>query len=147
VASLQDYGVKLQEEVETIVDTTHIKTTKGNVVDVHRKTTMILNPFRWMRGDYGTFGLPKPESIAKDIQEKLQSIHSAGYVGALTSIALSESGCVHFPKVYGVYVGLSDNHMVDVSDDYEDLVERHWFSDNLGKTFELKNAFHGRIGP
>jgi len=147
VASLQDYGVKLQEEVETIIDATRIKTTKGHVVDIHRKTTMILNPFRWMRGDYGTFGLPKPESIAKDIQEKLQSIHSAGYVGALTSIALSESGCIHFPKVHGVYVGLSDNHMIDISDDYEDLVERHWFADNLGKTFELKLRSVGENGP
>lgn len=147
VASLQDYGVKLQEEVESILDATHIKTNKGNAVEVHRKTTMILNPFRWMRGDYGTFGLPKPENIAKDIQEKLQSIHSAGYVGALTSISLSESGCVHFPKVYGVYVGLSNNHMIDISDDYEDLTERHWFADNLGKTFELKLRSNGETGP
>ena len=147
VASLQDYGVKLQEEVETIVDPTHIRTTKGNTVEVHRKTTMILNPFRWMRGDYGTFGLPKPEEIAKDIQEKLQSIHSAGYVGALASISLSESGCIHFPKVYGVYVGLSSRHTIDISDDYEDLTERHWFGNNLGKTFELKLRSTGEIGP
>ena len=147
VASLQDYGVRLQEEVANIVDADHIKTNKGNVVEIHRKTTMILNPFRWMRGDYGTFGLPKPEEIAKDIQEKLQSVHSAGYVGALTSIALSESGCVHFPKVYGVYVGLSEQHTIDISDDYEDLVDKHWFGNNLGKTFEVKLRNTGESGP
>jgi hypothetical protein len=98
---------------------------------------MILSPFKWMRGDYGVFGLPKPEDIASDMQEKLQSPNTAGYVGALASIALSESGCVHFPKVYGVYVGLASEHTIDISDDYEDLVERKWFGDNLGKTFEL----------
>lgn len=147
VASLQDYGVKLKEEIQSIVDVDHIKTNKGNVVEIHRKTTMILNPFRWMRGDYGTFGLPKPEHIAKDIQEKLQSIHSAGYVGALTSISLSESGCIHFPKVYGVYVGMSDSHTIDISDDYEDLVDKHWFGNNLGKTFELKLRSTGESGP
>ena len=83
-------------------------------------------------------GLPKPESIASDLQEKLQSPHTAGYVGALTSILLSESGCIHFPKVYGVFAGLAGSHTLDISDDYEELSERRWFADNLGTTFELK---------
>ncbi len=138
LSAMSEYGVRLAEEIETVVDPTHIRTTRGNVVPVHRKTTMILSPFKWMRGDYGAFGLPKPDSIATDMQTMLQSHHTAGYVGAMTAIALSESGCIHFPKVYGVYVGLAENHTIDISDDYEDLVERHWFSANLGKTFELK---------
>lgn len=138
LSSLLEYGVKLGEEVETVLSDTQIKTTKGRTVNVHRKTTMILSPFKWMRGDYGTFGLPNPETVANDMQEKLQSPHSAGYVGALASIALSESGCVHFPKVFGVYVGHAKDHTIDISDDYEDLTERKWFADNLGKTFELK---------
>ncbi len=138
VPSLSDYGVKLTEEIENIIDTNAIRTSKGKVVPVHRKTTMILSPFKWMRGDYGSFGLPKPEEVANDMQERLQSPHTAGYVGALTSITLSESGCIHFPKVYGVYVGLAKDHTIDISDDYEDLSERRWFNDNLGKTFELK---------
>jgi hypothetical protein len=135
---MSDYGVRLDEEIASVVDETHIKTTKGSVVPVHRKTTMILSPFKWMRGDYGVFGLPKPDEIATDMQTNLQSPHTAGYVGALTSIALSESECIHFPKVYGVYVGMADNHTIDVSDDYEELVERHWFANNVGKTFEIK---------
>jgi hypothetical protein len=138
LASLSDYGVRLSEEIEAVVDSDTIRTTRGRVTPVHRKTTMILGPFKWMRGDYGTFGLPKPEEIANDIQQKLQSPHTAGYVGALASICLSESGCVHFPRVYGVYVGMAKDHTIDISDDYEDLVERRWFADNLGKTFELK---------
>lgn len=138
VSSLKDYGIRLGEEIEKVIDAKTIKTTKGNVVPVHRKTTMILSPFKWMRGDYGDLGLPKPESVAKEMKDKLQSPHTAGYVGALTSIVLSESGCVHFPKVYGVYVGNASSHTVDISDDYEDLSERKWFIDNLGKTFELK---------
>lgn len=147
VASLSEYGVRLGEEVESVVDATSIRTSKGKVVPVHRKTTMILSPFKWMRGDYGSFGLPKPEQIANDMQEKLQSPHTAGYVGALASIALSESGCAHFPKVYGVYVGLAKEHTIDISDDYEDLSERRWFADNLGKTFELKLRSVGTSGP
>lgn len=142
-----EYGIKLAEEVETVLDADTIKTTKGRTATVHRKTTMILSPFKWMRGDYGVLGLPKPEPIANDMQEKLQSPHSAGYVGALTSLLLSESGCVHFPKVYGVYVGLAKDHTIDISDDYEDLMERRWFTDNLGKTFELSLRQSGAIGP
>lgn len=138
LSSLSEYGVKLTEEVSKVIDETYIETSKGRTTPIHRKTTMILSPFKWMRGDYGVFGLPKPEEVASDMQEKLQSPNTAGYVGALASIALSESGCIHFPKVYGVYVGLADDHTIDISDDYEDLLERKWFADNLGKTFELR---------
>ena len=137
IANLQDYGVRLTDEIQKVVDAHHIQV-KGKNVEVHRKTTMILSPFKWMRGDYGTIGLPKPEGVASDMQEKLQSPHTAGYVGAMASIALSESGCIHFPKVYGVYVGMSTSHTIDISDDYEDLSERRWFGENLGKSFELR---------
>jgi hypothetical protein len=138
LSNLKDYGVKLLDEIGSVVDAEHIKTSKGTTVEVHRKTTMILSPFKWMRGDYGVFGLPKPAEVAAEMEEKLQSPHTAAYVGALTSIALSESGCPNFPKVYGVYAGLATQHTVDISDDYEELSERHWFANNLGKTFELK---------
>jgi hypothetical protein len=56
----------------------------------------------------------------------------------MTSIALSESGCEHFPKVYGVYAGLAGSHTIDISDDYEELTEKGWFAEKIGKTFELK---------
>jgi hypothetical protein len=36
-----------------------------------------------------------------------------------------------------VYTALATKHTIDISDDYEDLSERRWFSENLGKTFEL----------
>jgi hypothetical protein len=138
VANLAEYGIKLSEEVDKIVDAKHIKTTEGRTIPVHRKTTMILSPFKWMRGDYCGLPLPMPEEIAEDAHGTLQSPHTAGYVGALTSIVLSESGCQHFPKVFGVYVGLADRHTIDISEDYEDLSERKWFGDNIGKTFDLK---------
>lgn len=135
--NLQDYGIRLTEPVESIVDESTIKI-KDKEIPVHRKTTMILSPYKWMRGDYGAFGLPKPGSIAAEMNERLQSPHTAAYVGALTSIVLSESGCQHFPKVYGVFTGLASKHTIDISDDYEDLTERHWFGNNIGKTFDLK---------
>lgn len=137
VSTPSDYGVRLSDQTQKVLDETHVLV-KGNPIEVHRKTTMILSPFKWMRGDYGTIGLPKPEDIANDMQETLQSPHTAGYVGALASIVLSESECLHFPKVHGVYVGLSGKHTIDISDDYEELSERRWFNENLGKTFELK---------
>lgn len=137
VTSSKEYGIKLDEPLESIVDADSIKV-KGRTIPVHRKTTMILSPFKWMRGDYGALGLPLPEDTATDLRDKVQSPYTAGYVGALASIALSESGCQHFPKVHGVYTALSTSHTVDISDDYEEICERKWFTDNLGKTFELK---------
>ena len=137
VAGFKDYGIKLSEPLESIVDADTIKV-KGASVAIHRKTTMILSPFKWMRGDYGALGLPLPEETASDLREKVQSPHTAGYVGALASIVLSESDCPHFPKVYGVYTALATSHTLDISDDYEEICERKWFAENLGKTFELK---------
>lgn len=137
LANLSEYGIRLSEEVVSVVDANTIKTAK-RTVPVHRKTTMILSPYKWMRGDYGTFGIPKPTEIAKEMDARIQSPHSAGYVGALASIALSESGCPHFPRVFGVFTGLVGNHEVDISDDYEDLTTRPWFGDSIGKTFELR---------
>jgi hypothetical protein len=137
VTSSKDYGIRLEEPLESILDETTIKV-KGNPVQVHRKTTMILSPYKWMKGDYQALTLPKPEEIASEIRDKVQSPYTAGYVGALASIALSESGCEHFPKVYGVYTAIASSHTVDISDDYEEISERRWFTDNLGKTFDLK---------
>jgi len=137
LANLHEYGIKLTDPLESIVDETHIKV-RGQTAPVHRKTTMILSPYKTMRNDYGALGLPKRSDVASDLQERLQSPHSAGYVGAMTSIALSESGCRHFPKVYGVFMGMAGKHTIDISDDYEELSEKTWFADNIGKTFELK---------
>jgi hypothetical protein len=137
LSNLHEYGVRLSSELDQIVDPTHIRVGK-KILPVHRKTTMILSPYKWMRGDYGAVGVPKPTGIADEIQERLQSPHTAGYVGALTSILLSESGCPHFPKVYGVFTGIASSHVVDISDDYEDLADRPWFPENIGKTFDLK---------
>jgi hypothetical protein len=138
ISNLPEYGVRLQESIDTIIDRDHIRTNKNRVVPIHRKTTTILSHFKWMRGDYGVLGLPKPIETAEDMQESIQSPHSAGYVGALASICLSESGCQHFPRVYGVYIGIASRHEINISDDYEILSERRWFADNIGKSFELR---------
>ena len=138
LASMSDYGVRVQEEVESIIDATHIKTTKGQTLEVHRKTTMILSPFKTMKGEYSAPGLPKPAETAKGYAEQMQSPHTAAYVGALASAVLSGSECQHFPRVYGLYAAMATKHEVNISDDYEDLCDRKWFVDNIGKTFELR---------
>lgn len=138
LASMSEYGVKLPEEVESVVDADRIKTTKGQTLSVHRKTTMILSPFKTMKGEYSAPGLPKPAETAKGYSEQMQSPHTAAYVGALASAVLSTSECVHFPRVYGIYAAMATKHEVNISDDYEDLCDRKWFVDNIGKTFELR---------
>jgi len=138
LTAMSEYGVKLPEEIESVVDAAHIKTTKGQTLSVHRKTTMILSPFKTMKGEYSAPGLPKPAESARSHTEQMQSPHTAAYVGALTSAVLSTSECPHFPRVYGVYAAMASKHEVNISDDYEDLCDRKWFVDNIGKTFELR---------
>ena len=136
---LSHYGLKLNEEVSAILDPTKIRTTKGTVVETHRKTTMLLSPYKWMQGEYGrTFGLPVSQEQARITMNKIQDPNNAAYVGALLSSLLSQSGCVHFPTVYGVFSGTTAEHTIDISDDYGELSERSWFSQNIGKLFDIK---------
>ena len=134
-----DYGIRLDEEITGILSADSIRTSKFEKRSVHCKTSMILSPFKWMQGEYGsTVGLPSSSGQSSEISSKIQSHHNAVYVGSLISAILSQSKCQHFPKVYGIFSGLSKNHTIDISDDYEDLSERSWFSSNIGKTFDLK---------
>ena len=138
LSNLSEYGVKLSEEVEAVVDATSVRTVKNRTLPVHRKTTMVLSPFKTMKGVYAVPSLPKPAEVAKEMDEQTQSPHTAGYVGAMASIVLSGTGSVHFPKVFGVYTAVSTKHEVNISDDYEDLCDRPWFADQIGKTFDLR---------
>jgi len=137
----KEFGFRFSEEIVSLVDENTIKTSSGKTVEIHKKITMLLSPYKWMQGDYGTsFGLPSLSEEFVEMQKKLQNPGNAAYVGALVSAVLSESGCQHFPKVFGLFIGVSDKHTIDISDDYGDLCDRSWFSQNIGKTFEMKLA-------
>lgn len=135
---VNEYGIKFKNEIISILKDEQVRTSNG-VENIHIKKTMLLSPYKWMQGDYGNnIGLPTANEQSSQISSKLQNPNNAAYVGSIISAVLSESGCVHFPKVYGVFSGISKHHTVDISDDYEELSERSWFSQHIGKTFELK---------
>jgi hypothetical protein len=96
---------------------------------------MLLPVYSVMRGDFGGTGLPHTESTSI---ERIQSHHNSAYVGSLINTILSESGCPHFPEVFGSFTAVAEKHLMNISDDYEDLCERPWFSQNIGHFFELK---------
>ena len=132
-----DYGIKFPDPIVSISDN-KIKTLSGKEIETHPKITMLLSPFKWMKGEHSSLELATITEKANMTHRKLQSPNTAGYVGSIISSALSSSGCLHFPTVYGAYTGISTEHTIDISDDYEELSERKWFSANIGKTFELK---------
>ena len=136
--NVQEYGIKFDEQIQSFASKDTIQTTSGPK-KVHIKATMLVSPFKWMRGDYSsTIGLSTSQERATLTYQKLQSPHNAAYVGSLFSSVFSQSKCIHFPKVYGVFSGVSTNYKLNISDDYPDLMERPWFSQNIGQTFELK---------
>lgn len=137
--SVSSYGIKFTDEISSIIDENKIRTVNGSIQEIHRKTTMLLSPYKWMRGEYGsTLGLPSSLEQATSAMSKIQNPNNAAYVGAIISSVLSESGCVHFPKIYGVFTGTTTNHTIDISDDYGELCDRRWFSQNIGKMFHIK---------
>lgn len=138
--NVKDHGLKLTEQVEAIVSKDRVLTSSGEK-EVHIKQAVIVNALKWMRGDYGTsMGLSTTKEEALSILEKVQSPHNSAYIGSLFSAILSQTGCIHFPKVYGVFSGIAKKHTFDISDDYEDLASRPWFSKNIGTYFQLQLA-------
>lgn len=136
LSDVQSYGIKLHNPILGVTQN-GIRVSDGEI-QIHKKVTMLLNPYKWMKGEFGSFELPTTQERSQVIRNRLQSHNNAGYVGCILSIALSQSGCDHFPKIYGAYTGIAQEHQIDISDDYEELTERSWFSANIGKTFELK---------
>jgi hypothetical protein len=137
--NVSEYGIRFNEEAVTVLSPDKIRTANGLTVDVHRKITMLVSPYKWMRGEYGcSLGLPTSIEQATQAMHKIQNSNNAAYVGALISGVLSQTGCVHFPTVYGLFTGTTTKHTIDISDDYGELSERPWFSQNIGKTFDIK---------
>lgn len=134
---VHEYGIKFKHEINSIT-ADHVKLSgSSNLHEIHLKKRMILSPFKYMQGEYGTLGLPVNSDQSSDIYTRLQNHNNAAYVGAIVSSVLSESGCEHFPTVYGVFSGIADKHTIDISDEYEELSEKAWFTQNIGKTFEI----------
>jgi hypothetical protein len=139
--SVREYGLRFDEEIVSIIDSNRIHTSLRKEQAVHLKTSMLLSPFKWMEGEYGTeVGLPTTIEQAQVISSKIQNHHNSSYVGSLIAGVLSQSKCQHFPKVFGIFTGFSKNHTINISDDYDDLSDRSWFVKNIGKTFQLRLA-------
>lgn len=143
VENVREYGLKFDDELHSVISPNQIVTASGHTRNIHIKQTMLVNPLKWMRGDFGSsIGLPTTNETGKEIHDKIQLPHNGAYVGSLFAGMFSQSNCIHFPKVYGIYTGTARKHTVNISDDYPDLVDRAWFSQNIGKTFELRLADH-----
>ena len=130
------YGLKLQCPIQTISAEGAVYV-GGKEVPIHLKKTMLNSPYRVMHGEFAGTGLPNTDDVSSE-PLRIQSPYNAGYVGSLASLILSESECQHFPRVYGVFSGIAERHVLDISDDYEDLCDRPWFSQNIGHFFELR---------
>lgn len=131
------YGLKVGSPLQTIASRDTIFC-GGTEIPVFRKTTMLLSPYRWMKGDFGCSGLPVDQETSEEIRDKIHMPHNAAYVGALIAVLLSESPCAHFPRIFGTYVGLAESYEMNISDDYEDLCQRPWFLQNIGHFFDLR---------
>jgi hypothetical protein len=133
-----DHGIKFKNEVTNILSESTISTASKEVVPVHKKITMLLSPFKTMQREYGNITrLPSTIEQSTKIHEKIQNPNNSAYIGSIISAVLSESECLHFPKVYGVFSGISKKHTIDISDDYEELCEHSWFTANIGTTFDV----------
>ena len=90
---VQEYGIKLKDPLVSLKKDVMATLASGRVQEVHPKITMLLSPFKCMKGEFGTFGLPMLSDHARETQSKLQSHNTAGYVAASWATRPEQSTC------------------------------------------------------
>jgi hypothetical protein len=105
--------------------------------DVFVKRIHLLDPIRYMEGDYvlpQEGALPAPSELWKSSLAKINDAQNEAYVDALFSMcasALVESGrSPHWCRSFGTFSARVSNYMFNITDDYDSLRHRPWWRRN-----------------
>jgi hypothetical protein len=126
----------------------------GDKRDVFVKRIHLLDPIRYMEGDYvipHEGALPAPSELWKSSLAKINDAQNEAYVDALFSMcasALVETGrSPHWCRSYGTFSARVSNYMFNITDDYDSLRHRPWWRRNqrMGLFSLVKNDDHEEI--
>jgi hypothetical protein len=111
--------------------------------EIHFKINPLLEPINTIMNKYQLQSSMLMPSVFDYItNKKINSPHNFSYVETLFSYLASglvENGkCPSFPYYYGSYLGVMEEFKHNISDEYDSIKKHSWFSDHLGKLFELE---------
>ncbi len=106
------------------------------------KTIHLLDPFTFVKGEYGTPNenenwMPNLDESYEERQKKLNSMYNQAYIDATAQAVLSrlkeENITQHSLLSYGMVVGTHKSYWYDITNDFESLRARSWFWDAVGE--------------
>jgi len=115
-------------------------------VPVFIKRTHLLEPLKYMRGDYRVQRhdamLPSPQCTYVQTVQKVNFPMNEAYIEAFGSFLTSqlvESGkCPHFPLFYGTFNGRVQKYAYNITDEFFSLKREKWFSNHFAKYFSIQ---------
>jgi hypothetical protein len=113
--------------------------------EIHFKINPLLEPINTIMNKYQLQSSMLMPSVFDYItNKKINSPHNFSYVETLFSYLASglvESGkCPSFPYYYGSYLGVMEEFKHNISEEYDSIKKHSWFSDHIGKLFELEKV-------
>ena len=104
------------------------------ICNAFMKTTHLLDPIQWIKGDYTLpkqSGLPWHDKANFKTMEKLQDPGNKAYIETIAAYALGrlqESGVSpHFNTFYGSFCARADIYRYNLSDDFQTYRYERWF--------------------
>ena len=135
ITSLDISGTSGACEVELVVNT---DLSGEDVPGIKRpaflKVTHLLDPIRWMKGEYSIpqkAGLPGHSKTWATASTKLQDIANQAYVESIASYALGklrDAGLSpHFNQFYGAFCATADIYRYNLTEDFQSFRNTRWF--------------------
>ena len=115
------------------------------------KYSPLLDPLRYMNGKYNIEDskireLPKLNSTEESVYKKLLDTNNASYIDGffsfLSSQLLNTHGFKNAVDYYGTFLALQDKFKMNITDDYDYLMESSFFNNNKNKLFEISKNTH-----
>jgi hypothetical protein len=125
----------------------NIHTTKSEEKSVFFKMAPLLDPFKFICGDYEKVKNLNtlPDFGEPNIYEKYLDMNNSAYIDSffvyLTSMLLHNEGFVHGLDFYGSFLCMKDNYNVDVIDEIEYLNNNSYFQKNINTLFYIDEEY------
>ena len=134
-------------DLNTIYDETQQK--KKTDISIHIKYAPLLDPVHYLIGKYEKertrlCNLPK-YNIETNAIPKITSVYNTAYIDCFFSY-LSSQLLNHYDfkngiDFYGSFLGIQKKFKMDITDDYEYLLESDFFNSHQNKLYELESVF------
>lgn len=127
----------------------HLRSKDGSIKKSQKaylKVTHLLDPIRWVRGEYSLPGhplCPKHKKTWKTTIQKMTDPWNQAYVEAIASYALGrfreEGISPHFNEFYGAFRAKADTYQYNLTEDYDSYRHSRWFwAGNQKNRFQLR---------